>query len=364
MRTAEFLVAKDPGRDNTGDMAMLRLVMGLARESMAVRYLGLGTEDVQRADGRVLAKPAVRMASIAARAVRTRRSLVHERFDGPELRRAVAESTADLFVADHAYMAESFLATGRPEPLYTSTVVSESLVWAATYGLLGRVQAPFILRDELRIARASRSLGTYDDEEADFYRGKGIGRVRWLDLTLPPLEDLPPRELSAPRVAFVGDRQWRPNGEGFRLLLELWPRIAAGVPGAELVVIGRAEEGAQPALPEGVRDLGFVPDLDGTLATCRGILAPIRTGGGVRVKILEAASRGIPIVGTPAAIGSLDGPLGLTAAATDDEFVEAARRLLLDARHARDAGHEIDARNRAHWQSRAPQRAVEEWLAR
>lgn len=363
MRTAEFLVAKDPVRDNTGDMAMLRLVMTLARESMSVRYIGSGAEEADRPDGRIIRKSTVRMASIAARALRSRRSLVHERFDGAEIRRAIEGSTADLFVADHAYMAEPYLATGRDEPLYTSTVVSESLVWSATYGRLGRIQAPVILRDELRVARASRSVGTYDDEEAGFYRAKGIERVRWLDLTLPQFDELPPRELSAPRLAFVGDRQWRPNGEGFRDLLRLWPRIGAGIAGAELVIIGRAEEGAQPVLPDGVRDLGFVPDLDGMLATCRGILAPIRTGGGVRVKILEAASRGIPVVGTPAAVGSLDGPLGLTAATSDEEFIDAARHLLLDVDHARAAGDDIAAHNRAHWAAHAPQRAVEEWLA-
>lgn len=363
MRTAEFLAAKDPVLDNTGDMAMLRLVMSLARESMSVRYIGMGAEDAERPDGRVVRKPEVRTASLLARALRSRRSLVHERFDAPGMRRAIEESTADLFVADHTYMAEPYLATGRPEPLHTSTVVSESLVWSATYGRLGRVQAPVILRDELRVARASRSIGTYDDEEADFYRAKAVERVRWLDLTLPNLDELPSRELSTPRLAFVGDRRWPPNGEGFRDLLRLWPRIGAGIAGAELVVIGRPEEGAQPPLPAGVRDLGFVPDLDGMLATCRGVLAPIRTGGGVRVKILEAASRGIPVVGTPAAIGSLDRPLGLTAVADDEEFVDAARRLLLDVGHARAAGDDIAARNRAHWTARAPQRAVEEWLA-
>ena len=363
MRTVEFLVAKDPVRDHTGDMAMLRLVMSLARESMAVRFIGMGGEDASHSEGRIIQKPKVRISALAARVLRSQRSLVHERFDSIEVRRAIAASTADLFAADHAYMAEPYLATGRTEPLYTSTVVSESLVWSATYGRLGRLQAPRILRDELRVANASRAVGTYDDDEAGFYRERGIERTHWLDLTLPQQEGLPSRDLSVPRLAFVGDRQWRPNGEGFRVLLELWPRISRGIVGAELVIIGRAEEGPQPPLPDGVRDLGFVPDLDGMLATCRGILAPIRTGGGVRVKILEAASRGIPVVGTPAAVGSLDRSLGIVAASTDEEFIDAARRLLLDPDVAQAAGDELAARNRAHWAAGTPHRSVEAWLA-
>ncbi|MBN9157294.1 MULTISPECIES: glycosyltransferase [unclassified Microbacterium] len=360
MRRAEFLVAKDPIRDQTGDMAMLRLVMSLARESLSVRYIGMGPQEQARPDGVIVEKPRVRLPQVAARALRTGRSAVHERFDVEAFRRAVAQSDADLFVADHAYMAEPFLATGRTSPLYVNTVVSESHVWSAAYGLAGRLQAPAIRRDERRIARTARSVGTYDEDEAAEYRAAGIDRVRWLDLTLRARADIPARDLDAPRVAFVGDRQWRPNAEGLRVLLEMWPRIRAGIPGAELVIVGRADTELQ--LPEGVRDLGFVDDLDGLLATCRAVLAPIRTGGGVRVKILEAASRGLPVVGTRAAIGSLDGVLGLTAV-EGAEFIEEARRMLQDPAHARVAGEELDARNRAHWAEGAPQRAVAEWLA-
>lgn len=361
MRTAEFLVAKDPVRDQTGDMAMLRLVMALARHCVSVRYLGMGAVAEERADGRIIPKPEVSLGRIAARAMLSGRSAVHERFDTPALRRAIAESAPDLFVADHSYMAESYLKSGRSEPLFVNTVVSESLVWGASYGVLGRAQAPAILRDEHRVARAARSVGTYDEDEAVSYREAGAQRARWLDVTLPAREGIPERDLAAPRVAFVGDRRWRPNAEGLAVLLELWPRISAGIPGAELVIIGRGEPGQR--LPDGVRDLGFVDDLDGMLASCRAVLAPIRTGGGVRVKILEAASRGLPVVGTRAAVGSLGDLLELVPVADDEEFVQESRRMLLSAEHARRAGAELDARNRAHWRAEAPQRAVEEWLA-
>ena len=82
-------------------------------------------------------------------------------------------------------------------------------------------------------------------------------------------------------------------------------RIAAGIPGAELCVIGNKKPGAaDPVLPAGVRDLGFVADLQEFLGTCRAMVAPIKTGGGVRVKILDSLRMGLPVVGTSAAIGS------------------------------------------------------------
>jgi len=360
MRTALFLAAKDPAVERTGDMAMFNLVLMLAKEMVAVRLLALGAKPRRNETSTVLEKPEISPVKLLTRSLLSGRSVVHERFGLGSLQHAIAEAEADMFVADHSYMAESFLASTRTEPLYVNTVVSESLVWKASHGLIGKLQAPRILRDEHRVAAAAESVGTYDMQEAEEYRAAGINRVAWLDLTLKPMVGLPRRELSAPRLALVGDRQWRPNEEGARALLKIWPQISEGIPGAELVFIGRPA--GRLDLPSGARDLGFVPDLDQALASCRGILAPILTGGGVRVKILEAASRGIPIVGTPAAIGNLTSTFGLAPASLDEEFIEAARRLLLDQEFSRAEGAVLYERNVQHWAKGIPQAAVEEWL--
>lgn len=360
MRTATFVVPKDPVVEQTGDMAMLNLVLELTRESQRVRYLALGAQPRVDPEGVVLKKSDVSIPSLVPRALMHRRSLVHERFNDPALQRAIAEAETDIFVADHSYMAEPVLASGRTEPLYINTVVSESLVWNATYGALGKVQTPAIIRDQLRVARAAESVGTYDAQERDEYLAAGIARTTWLDLTLRPRNGLPERTLDEPRLAFVGDRQWRPNHEAAEHLMKLWPRIAEGIPGAELVIIGRPA--ARLELPAGVRELGFVPDLDAALAGVRGILAPIHTGGGVRVKILDAASRGIPIVGTEAAVGSLATTFGLAATQTDEEFIASSRKLLLDREFSRRAGAELYERNAEHWRAGIPQTSVETWL--
>lgn len=361
MRRLEFLVAKDPIRDKTGDMVMLSLLMSLARVSNSVTFVGLGAHPGHVEGGVILPKPEARGVDLLRRAMRSRRSLLHERFDIPEMSEAVRRSTADAIVADHSYLAEPFFAAQRDLPLYVSTVVSETLVWRATHGIVGRLQAGAIRRDELRAARAATAVATYDAEEAADYRASGVGRATWLEVTLPPRDDLPARDLSMPRLAFVGDRKWAPNAEGLRVLLGLWPRIAEGIPGAELWIIGRPAE--ELSLPDGVRDLGFVPDLDAALASCRGILAPIRTGGGVRVKVLESVSQGLPVVGTTEAVGSLGPLLGLDVAETDEQFVDSARQLLLDPVFAVAEGRRVDERNRSLWSEGVPHRSVETWLA-
>lgn len=359
-RTLEFLLAKDPVLERTGDMAMASLVMELAAEAYSVRYIALSTTTGTRGENTLVEKPRVSLARLLFDSARAGRSLVHSRFTVPGFARAIERSDADTFVADHSYMAEPFAASTRVGgDLRVNSVVSESSVWSSSHGIVGRAQKSAIERDQLRIARLARSVATYDADEAAEYRARGVV-ARWLDVSLEPA---PRRGHTAdrPRLAFVGDRTWNPNQEGYEQLLAWWPRIAAGIPDAELVIIGKPAK--LLPLPDGVRDLGFVDDLDTALNESRGILAPLRTGGGVRVKILDAARRGIPLVATATAIGSLSEMFSLEARDTEDAFVEAARQLLLDRDASLREGVRLYEQNRDRWQARVPHAAVAEWLA-
>jgi polysaccharide biosynthesis protein PslH len=261
-------------------------------------------------------------------------------------------------------MAESFLRSSKfgHASLIVNTNVTEALVWRATRGALGRLEAPRLERDELRVARAADAVGTYDAAEAENYRANGVPGARWLDVTLPPMDQVDVAS-SPPRLVFMGLRDWPPNQEAFLYALRLWPQIAAGIPNAELCVIGKKKPGAtDPAYPDGVRDLGFVEDLDAFFGTCRAMVAPIKTGGGVRVKVLDAIRRGLPVIGTSAAIGSLDSVFGLETFDDDQGFVAACRRFLTDPQTAVEAGNRLYDINRQRWEERRPHRAVEALL--
>jgi glycosyltransferase involved in cell wall biosynthesis len=49
----------------------------------------------------------------------------------------------------------------------------------------------------------------------------------------------------------------------------------------------------------GIVALGFVEDLTDLYRECRLFVAPLPEGGGIKIKILEAMARGIPVVTTP-----------------------------------------------------------------
>ncbi|OBA90197.1 glycosyl transferase [Mycolicibacterium elephantis] len=360
-----FLLSKDPVTERAGDVELGQLLMQLASGEFEVSGLCLSAQTgTATLPGGLpltrLPKPKIQPARLVADSIRKRRSLVHVRFDTDDLVAAVDACDADVFVAEHSYMAESFLRSakfGRAR-LVVNTNISEALVWRASRGLLGRIEAPRLRRDEIRIARAADAVGTYDAPEAEFYRANGVSGARWLDVSLPPARQVD--VASTPRrLVFMGLRDWPPNQEAFLHALALWPRIAAGIPGAELCVIGKKKPGApDPAYPDGVRDLGFVEDLAEFLGTCRALVAPIKTGGGVRVKILDAIRMGLPVVGTTAAIGDLGAMYGLQTHDDDDGFVAQCRRYLLDQPAAVADGGRLYDVNRQRWEQRRPHRAV------
>ncbi|HEY3167795.1 MAG TPA: glycosyltransferase family 4 protein, partial [Candidatus Binatia bacterium] len=92
--------------------------------------------------------------------------------------------------------------------------------------------------------------------------------------------------------------------------------------------------------PTGVEFLGFVSDLKALYKKTRLVCCPIQSGGGTRVKILEAASYGVPVVTTQM------GAEGLKLAADTEILIrndagalaEACRALLIDYNWATSIG--------------------------
>jgi len=362
-----FLLGKDPATSHGGDMTMFRTMRSIASERFSTEVICLSDRtggddpDIVRVE-----KPSVSWPRLVVRSLARSRSLVHTRFDADALRDEVERSSADRFVAVHSYMAESFLRAEGADPgtdLFVSTEVSEAAVWRQARRPGARVEARRLRRDELRVAFAARAVAGYDHGEIDVLRAAGID-AHWLPLTLPPTKPVDVAT-TAPRLVLLGNRTWPPNAEAVDHILRLWPRIADGVRDAELWLVGRRPHGAVGGdLPAGVTDFGFVDDVGPVLAECRALAAPVTIGPGVRVKLLEAAARGLPVVATPTAIGSIEASVGVTAAADEDDFVERCRTYLLDPDHAAEEGSRLHAANARQWMERVPHDAVLGWLGR
>lgn len=104
------------------------------------------------------------------------------------------------------------------------------------------------------------------------------------------------------RVTFLGGLHYPPNAQGILwFATNVFPSIVEQVPDALLTVIGK-----QP--PEGLMHLGidcrnldvagYVTDIRPYLEETTAFIVPLHAGGGMRVKILDAWTWGVPVVST------------------------------------------------------------------
>jgi polysaccharide biosynthesis protein PslH len=140
------------------------------------------------------------------------------------------------------------------------------------------------------------------------------------------------------RVAFIGNYGWAPTADGaWDLVMRIWPRIRRVLPAARLTLAGAdlpADLAAVARMVGGIDIIGVVPSVLPTLTGTDVFVCPVRTGSGVKVKMLEAMRAGCPIVCTSAAVRGLpDGAVGSAVVMTDDEheFAAAVVGLLGDA---------------------------------
>jgi glycosyltransferase involved in cell wall biosynthesis len=116
---------------------------------------------------------------------------------------------------------------------------------------------------------------------------------------LPP----PPGHAPVPgRVLFVGTKN-PPNDEALAwLLAEIWPRVRAARPEATLHLVGdcaaHLADARHADAPPGVVARGRVPELAPEYHAASVVVAPLRRGSGMKIKVVEAASHGRAIVTT------------------------------------------------------------------
>jgi len=164
-----------------------------------------------------------------------------------------------------------------------------------------------------------------------------------------------------PTVLLSGNLGYRPTVlAALWFAREVWPGLRRRVADARWVLAG-----ARPAARvcrlgrlEGVEVHGDVPDLGPYLARATVAIAPMASGSGVPMKVLEAWAAGLPVVADPWAAAGLDSAStrALETAHEPGEWVERLAHLLTDP----SAAGELAARGRAAWErTYSPERVGE-----
>lgn len=147
----------------------------------------------------------------------------------------------------------------------------------------------------------------------------------------------------APRILFLGTYTYFPNVDAADYLLrEIWPKLTCLLPQAYLTVAGWHPEkiSCYGETHERVEFPGLVDDLAALYAETMIVCCPIRVGGGTRIKIIEAAAHGRPVVATRVGAEGLEFENGkeILLADTPTEFVDACLRLANDLELAKLIG--------------------------
>jgi glycosyltransferase involved in cell wall biosynthesis len=185
-------------------------------------------------------------------------------------------------------------------------------------------------------------------------------RISVWPLPVEPRERTPPVGGGQPfTVLMLGSLRAVGRVHGLRWFLEeVWPMVRARVPEARLEIVGAdpPPDIAGRDSRDGVSVHGFVDDLDPFLGRVDVCAIPLFVGAGIRVKVLELVSKGVPCVGSPVALQGLGWIEGCVEVDGREEWVEQIAAAATDRRPLMEAA----ARGAASLRARhSPQRATD-----
>ena len=131
------------------------------------------------------------------------------------------------------------------------------------------------------------------------------------------------------KLMYVGFLGWEPNVQGLLWFIEgVWPLLRAQHPDLRFDIVGKNPDKRLLAAveeSEGIRLTGYVADLQKVYRDSRVSVAPLLFGSGMKVKVLDAMSRGIPTVTTSVGAEGIDIENGRQLLVEDDPVRMAER---------------------------------------
>jgi glycosyltransferase involved in cell wall biosynthesis len=122
------------------------------------------------------------------------------------------------------------------------------------------------------------------------------------------------RQPGSKNIVTLGTLHYPPNADGIRWFFnEVFPFIKQRVPNVTLTIIGK--QPPQDFLDLAARDpdvkvTGYVPELPAYLEESALLVVPVRAGGGMRVRILEAFAYAMPVITTTIGLEGIDAENG------------------------------------------------------
>lgn len=197
-------------------------------------------------------------------------------------------------------------------------------------------------RQENRAVACADRVWTCTGEDRDrILARRPVTPVHVVPNTVPRFDEIAPGAgyfnpaSERPVILFVGHLGYWPNIDAAkRLALRILPLVRKAIPQTELILAGRHPKSEVRRLAdiEGVEVNANPADLSPLFDRADMTIVPLTSGGGSRIKILEAIARKKPIVATPLAVEglALDDGAHLLLGSTDEDLAAQAIRLAND----------------------------------
>lgn len=208
---------------------------------------------------------------------------------------------------------------------------------------------PMLCNGEYKAIQLAHRTFVCSDNDRDYLQSRwGLKGV----VKIPNAVEIPDSQpiTSEPTLLFLGSYLYKPNIDAVEFLIKkIWPLVREAIPIASLIIAGTPPDRipSYRSVAQGVKFTGFVRELDELYRKSRVVCAPILSGGGTRVKIIEAAAYGKPIVSTRIGAEGIEMQDGIDIFLRDDpkSFAEACILLLNDYTFCKQMG--IAARSMA-----------------
>ncbi|WP_338664458.1 glycosyltransferase family 4 protein [Pararoseomonas sp. SCSIO 73927] len=284
---------------------------------------------------------------------------------------ALLDSGPDLVVVNNLHATCALLQAGRrPKRLFADLDDVQHLVrlrWCRTPPLsVGKAlmlsHIPALLLAERKAASLAERMFVCSEADRRHLARLGFPRVT----VVPNAAEIPPhpaKPTDEPTLTFVGGIGHTPNREAAeRMVRHIFPLVRARRADARLIIAGQGSEELGPATgnPPGVEFRGFVPDIEALYDRTAVFVCPMLNGGGTRIKLLDAAAYGLPVVSTRMGASGILFEDGRDALLRDSDqaFAEACLHLLSHPAEARRLGSAARRLMQDSYDARAIQRQL------
>jgi glycosyltransferase involved in cell wall biosynthesis len=218
----------------------------------------------------------------------------------------------DAIVAVRMWVSEAVLAS-RSEPVvldYDDSVaelLEQDIHRLGHYRrrLLHRLQLAGLRRYEARLARRHAAVAIVRPEDRDRWQSRDHRNI----IEVPNGIEIPARRERMPRndrILFIGAFFHHPNLEALEWLMKkVMPIVWRTRPEVEVIAAGRRPmpDGWQwLRSTAGLQCVESPPELSALYDTAGVVVAPIQSGSGTKIKVLEALANGAPLVATSAGV--------------------------------------------------------------